>query len=189
MLQPSSDDRHAVYDQADRFGWISIALHWLTAAAVLVLWFAGKGIAFADVDKVESQRNLHMSMGIVLWLLLAGRIVWRLQSGHPRARGLTDFTHRVAKYSHYALLVAVSLMLLSGPLMAWANGAPIPVFGWFAVPGPLDESPALRNAMHTVHVASSNIILWLTLLHIAGALKHLMFHDDDAFVRMLWPRR
>ncbi len=189
MSPPSPEDRRAVYDQADRFGWISIVLHWLTAIAIVVLWFLGKGIAFADADNVESQRRLHMSMGMLLWLLLAGRIVWRLRSGHPRARGLTDMTHRIAKFSHYILLAAVSLMLLSGPLMAWANGASIPVFGWFVVPGPFGESAAMRNVMHAIHLTSSNLILCVTLLHVAGAFKHLMFHDDEAFVRMLWPRR
>ena len=189
MSPPCSEDRRAVYDQADRFGWVSIVLHWLTAIAVIALWLLGKGIVFADADNVEPQRRLHMSAGIVLWLLLAGRIVWRLRSGHPRARGLTDVTHRVAKVSHYVLLVALSLMLLSGPLMAWANGAAIPVFGWFVIPGPFGESAAVRSFMHTIHLASSNLILWITLLHIAGAFKHLMFHDDEAFVRMLWPRR
>ena len=189
MSLPSSAGRRAVYDQADRFGWISIVLHWLTAIAVIVLWFLGKAIAFADADSVEPQRRLHMSMGIVLWLLLAGRIAWRLRSGHPRARGLTDLTHRIARFSHYLLLAALSLMLLSGPLMAWANGASIPVFDWFVIPGPIGESPAVRSVMHTIHLTSSNLILWVTLLHVAGAFKHLMFHHDEAFVRMLWPGR
>ena len=29
----------------------------------------------------------------------------------------------------------------------------------------------------------------LVIVHIGGALKHLMFHTDDTIVRMLWPGR
>ena len=130
-----------------------------------------------------------MSIGITVWLLIAFRIVWRIRAGHPRSRGLTDRTHRLAKIAHYLLLAAISLMLLTGPLMVWANGASIPVFSRFSIPGPIPESEALREFAYAIHVVSANVLLWLTLLHIAGALKHLMFHADDSFARMLWPGR
>ncbi len=65
----------------------------------------------------------------------------------------------------------------------------IPVFDWFSIPGPLPESVALEEIAHAIHVASANALLWLTLLHVGGAFKHLMFHADDVFARMLWPGR
>ena len=80
-------------------------------------------------------------------------------------------------------------MLVSGPLMTWASGSPIPVFGCFIVPGPVGELPSLQTAMHAIHVFCGNVILWVSVLHVAAAFKHLMFHDDDSFARMLWPGR
>lgn len=179
----------SAFDQPDRFGWISISLHWLTAVAVIALWYLGWSLDLLDPDEADAQRRLHMSIGISAWLLVAARIVWRLRSAHPRARGLGNLTHRIARASHYVLLAALSFMLMSGPLMAWASGMPIPVFGWFNVPGPVGESPALQSLMHNIHVSSANVIFIITVLHIAAAFKHLMFHDDDSFAGMLWPGR
>lgn len=176
-------------DQRDRFGWISISLHWITAIAVIALWYLGWSLDFIEAGAVDAQRRLHMSIGISAWVLIAVRIAWRLRSAHPRARGLGNVAHRLAKASHYLLLAALSVMLMSGPLMAWASGASIPVFDWFDVPGPVGESPVLQNLMHSLHVSSANVILVVTVIHVAAALKHLMFHEDESFVRMLWPGR
>lgn len=182
-------ERSTLFDRSDRFGWVSIVLHWLTAVVVIVLLFFGKTLAIIDAADVAAQRALHMSIGITAWLLIAARIVWRVRSSHPRSRGLKPLTHRLAKYSHYLLLAALSMMLISGPLMAWAGGNAIPVFGWFSLPGPVGELPALQTAMHSVHAFCGNVILWLSVLHVTAAFKHLMFHDDDSFARMLWPGR
>lgn len=180
---------NTLFDGPDHFGWVSIVLHWLTAIAIVVLLFLGKTLTIVDAADVAAQRSLHMSIGITAWLLIAARIGWRVRSSHPRSRGLGPLTHRLAKYSHYLLLLALSLMLISGPLMAWAGGNAIPVFDWFSIPGPIGELQALQTAMHSVHVLGGNVILWVTVLHIAAAFKHLMFHDDDSFARMLWPGR
>jgi len=176
-----------VADTEDRYGWLSIVLHWLIAALVITLWILGKSIDGADDE--DARRALHMSVAMTAWLLIAFRIAWRLREGHPRVAGVSDLTHRIAKVNHYLMLISVSLMLLSGPLMAWANGAAIPLFGGVTVPGPFPPSDAIRDVARGIHGISANVLLLLVVLHIGGALKHLMFHADDVFARMLWPGR
>lgn len=177
-------DRHI---QNDRYGWLSIGLHWLSAVLVTALWIAGKSIdAAADVD---AQRSLHMMLGVSAWLVLLFRILWRFREGHPRVPGVTDLTHRIARAAHYAMLVVLTVLLFSGPLMAWANGAAIPLPGAAAVSPPFPPSEALAAITRSAHEFCANALLLLVLFHVAGALKHLMFADDDVFVRMLWPGR
>ena len=185
----TQSETNRLLDRRDRYGWVSIALHWSAAAAVIALWFIGQGIEFAEPDQVGSRRRLHMSVGVTVWLLLALRLGWRLRFGHPRVGGVGRRTFRFARAVHYSVLAAIALMLVSGPVMAWANGGSIPVFSAFAIPAPFGESAPLRAAAHVVHVAAAQVVLWLTLLHVAGALVHLMFRDDDSFVRMLSPGR
>ena len=177
-------DRHTTHDH---YGWASIGLHWLSAALVIVLWIAGKSIdGAADVD---AQRSLHMLLGVSAWLVLAFRIAWRVREGHPRVAGISNVTHRIAVGAHYAMLIVLTILLLSGPLMAWANGAAIPVPGAAAIPAPFPPSEALATFARGAHGLCANLLLLLVLLHVAGALKHLMFANDDVFVRMLWPGR
>ena len=82
--------RADIVDKPDSFGWISIALHWAAAAIVLSMWFIGQSIsAQSSVDGINNIRDLHIAVGLVSWVLLVGRIVWRIKHGHPRVDGQT----------------------------------------------------------------------------------------------------
>ena len=69
------------------------------------------------------------------------------------------------------MLVVLTALITSGPLVAWAG---------------LQTSAGA--VAFTVHRTAGNAMFFLVVLHILGALKHLMFHHDDSIVRMLWPK-
>lgn len=179
----------SLYDGPSGYGWISIGLHWLTAALIIALWLIGKGITTADAAAVDARRALHVSIAGAAWCLLLFRVFWRFRSGHPRVRGQSDVIHRIAKSTHYASLVAILVMLVSGPVMVWARGNPVGIFGVIAVPGPVGANPGLAELAHDLHEGAAALLLAIVLVHVGGALKHLMFHSDDTIVRMLWPAR
>lgn len=169
MITPSSK----WYDQPDSFGWISIALHWLTAVVIITLWFLGKSIEFQSADQLADRRSLHVTLGLIAWLLLAVRIFWRLRHSHPRARGQSTRIHQLARFTHYWMLTLLGVMLMSGPLLAWT----------------LSYQPGIAGVIHRVHALSANLLALLIVIHIAGALKHLMFNDDETVARIFVPRR
>ena len=189
MLQEKEqrEAQSALYDTDSIYGWISILLHWTTSIAIVVLWFVGKGILNAEPDAIDAQRQLHVSIAASAWLVIAFRIYWRFRSGHPHVEGQSIFIHRVAKIAHYAMLIVVSLMLVSGPLMVWAGGHSIGIFAWLSIPAPIGASDSLRELAWFIHSNSALLLILLILLHIGGALKHLMFHTDHTIARMIWP--
>lgn len=79
----------------------------------------------------------------------------------------------MARSVHYLMLGLLSIMLVTGPIMAWLGPEPI----------------GLLNALRRVHGLTANTLLALVVLHILAALKHLMFHEDETFVRMLLPKK
>ena len=176
-----------LYDSDTVYGWISILLHWVTAIVIILLWLIGTGILDASTEEAAAQRQLHGSIAASAWIVILLRVIWRLRSGHPHIKGQSQFIHQVAKITHYAMLIAVLLMLLSGPMMVWSGGHSILIFDWIAIPGPVEESESTRDLAWFIHSNSALLLLWLVLLHIGGALKHLMFHSDDTIARMIWP--
>ncbi len=176
-----------LYDSDTVYGWISILLHWVTAIVIILLWFIGKGILDASTEEANAQRQLHVSIAASAWIVILLRVIWRLRSGHPHIKGQSQFIHQVAKITHYVMLIAILLMLLSGPMMVWSGGHSILIFGWLSIPGPVGESESIRDFAWFIHSNSALLLLWLVLLHIGGALKHLMFHSDDTIARMIWP--
>jgi cytochrome b561 len=176
-----------IRDSDTRYGWTSILLHWITTIAVIALWLIGKSIFSSEPETVDARRALHVSIAAGAWLVILFRIAWRFREGHPRVRGQSMRIHRIAKAAHYAMLMLLLAMLLSGPLLVWAGGNPIGIFGLVSIPAPFAASDALRSLAWYLHSKAAMLLLVLVLLHIGGALKHLMFHSDDTIVRMIWP--
>jgi cytochrome b561 len=159
-------------DQPDSFGWVSIVVHWLTTIIIIALWFIGRSIAEQDsVADVDARRGLHVTVGLTVWLLLLFRIVWRLRMHHPRAKGQSLLIHRVARTIHYTMLAGIALMMISGPVMVLFNNNTVTAFALL------------------VHRNTALAMLALVLIHLGGTLKHIIFHEDDTIVRMLWPKK
>lgn len=156
---------------------------------IVALWFFGKSILNGPSEDSDAMRHLHVSLAASSWLIIFARSIWRVRSGHPRVKGQSLWTHKIAKLAHYMMLLILTLMLLSGPLLVWSSGNAINVFGWMSIPSPVSESDSLREFAWFVHSNSSTALLVLVLLHVGGALKHLMFHSDDTIARMIWPGR
>jgi cytochrome b561 len=173
-------------DTRTGYGWISIALHWITAIVILTLWFVGGSIQTDLAAGSDATLRLHTSIAISAYLLLWIRVVWRFKQGHPAAMaGQAGVFYEIGKYTHYVILAAVGMMLISGPLMVWSRGAVIHVWDWFAIPGPFDADMGLYSAFHWVHVWCSRIIIVGTVLHLGGVYKHAAFNQDGTFGKML----
>jgi cytochrome b561 len=172
-------------DTRSGYGWVSIALHWLTAIVVLTMWTLGT-MSQTDVqDDAAWYAHLHMSIGVSAYLLLWGRILWRLAVGHPAPHpGQSALLFPIAKTFHYLFLVAIGMMLLSGPLMVWSGGDAIEVFA-FAIPSPFVPWPGLHDLLRRVHGVTASIIILGVLLHILAALKHIVFNRDGTFDKIM----
>ena len=177
-----------LWDKPDSFGWISIAVHWLTTILIVALWFLGQSISNQLPVDIDARRELHVSLAVTGWLILLLRIVWRVREGHPHANGQSDRIHRIARATHFAILGALFAMLLSGPLTIWAQANPIRYFDFVSLPVASTYRPMVADFAAATHAAAGTLLLILVLIHVGGALKHLMFNDDETLVRMLWPR-
>ena len=45
------------------------------------------------------------------------------------------------------------------------------------------------DSIRAIHAGTANTLFLLVLVHILGALKHLMFHEDETIERMIWPKK
>ena len=162
----------SLLDRNNSFGWLSIGLHWFATVAIILLWFIGQSIALQSIEQIDARRSLHVTLGLIVWLPLVARIVWRFKAGHPRVNGQTLMTHQLAKAAHYVMLLLLLVMLISGPLMAWV----------------MPERSALSEIAFSFHSFAAKALAVLVVLHILAALKHLMFHGDETVARIFVPR-
>lgn len=163
----------SLLDKKNSFGWLSIGLHWFATLAIILLWFIGQSIASQSIEQIDARRSLHVTLGLIVWLPLVARIAWRFKSGHPHVNGQTLMTHRLAKVAHYVMLLVLIVMLISGPLMAWA----------------MPDRSDLSEFAFLFHSFAAKALAALVVLHILATLKHLMFHEDETVARIFVPRK
>lgn len=169
------------------FGWLSILLHWLGAAAILTLLFVGNSIHSTSGTHGEAGLRLHTTIALSAYALLWTRIVWRIARRHPdRLPGQGQRGYAIARLFHWLLLAALAAMLVTGPLMAWSGGLPLDFYG-FEVPAPIAPSPALFEIMHAGHVFAASILGWGIFFHFLAVIKHIAIDRDGSFDRMMLP--
>ena len=174
-----------VRDTTTGYGWISIALHWLAAAIVLTMWVVGIMSQVASEDDAPALVHLHTTIGVTVYALLWGRIIWRFKVGHPGPLPRQSaFLFPVAKYFHFLLLVAIGVMLLSGPLMVWSAGEAIEAFD-IAIPSPVNELPGVHDVLRKVHGLTASFILVGFILHVLAVLKHVIVNRDGTFDKIM----
>lgn len=173
------------------FGWAAIALHWISAIGVTALYLLGERMEEApDRSAKLAAQNLHVSVAVLLFAFLAARLLWSLSQPKPAPLERIRALKLAAKVVQVLFLVMIAVLLVTGPLAIWSTGRPIAVLDLFALPSPFPARVGwLHEAAEEVHGAVSKLFWPLIVLHLGGALKHLVVDRDRTLQRILWVRR
>jgi cytochrome b561 len=167
---------------SQRYDGITIGLHWLTAGLVVLLWIIGQTADWAPRGPLQTGYwSVHVSLGFVLALALAGRILWRGLRGRrlpPADAGALGFLAAPTHYALYGFLLAVvGLGIVNAVVRGYG------LFGLFNVPQWGD--PAWRKPITHWHGLGADVLLALALLHAAASLAHHYVMRDGVLRRML----
>ncbi len=175
-------------NQPTAYGLVAVLLHWLVAVTVIGLFALGLWmveLTYYD-DWYRTAPNLHKGVGVMLFLVMVARLLWRFYDPPPVPEpGLRPIERRLAPIVHvllYALLFAVTL---SGYLISTADGRAIDVFGLFQVPATLSGLPNQADLAGDIHLALAIAVIALAGLHALAALKHHLIDRDRTLLRML----
>ncbi|QEE86853.1 cytochrome b (plasmid) [Acetobacter oryzoeni] len=168
-----------------RYDRPTIILHWLTAFLVLFQFAMGETWKWPAKPVHHLMVVAHLTAGILLTVIMAFRIVWRLTKG----RHLSDLLRPVdrvcalgAEYALYGLLLAEILL---GYLWRWGAGQTMSFFG-LLIPSPFARFPAETVTwFHTLHEWNAWLIMGLATGHGAAALFHQFVLKDKVLGRML----
>lgn len=173
----------------DRYGLITISLHWLMALLIIGMYFLGDymtELTYYD-SLYHTLPPLHKEIGLVLGGLLVLRLVWMYAQPRPIPATSTApaITHLLAKFGHLGLYGLLGVIISSGYLISTAKGKGISVFGWFEVPAFLPESAARGEIAGDIHEIAASLLMLLVLVHALAALVHHFYYKDKTLTRML----
>lgn len=164
-----------------QYGRVAIAIHWSSAAAVILTWIAG--FVVADVAAPAQQPPIlvaHVTLGLIVFALTLLRIAWwAFADRHPGApAGQPLWQVRTAQAVHALLYVLLVLMATSGITTLVLSGAMPTILSGGPVP---DFSELIPRIAHGI---MSKILLALFVLHVAAALWHQLVKRDHLLARM-----
>lgn len=168
-----------------RYDGVSILLHWLTAALVVILWTLGQTIDFfaKGAPRVDA-RSVHIVLGATLAIVLLIRMLWRASSGGrklPLAN--SGWMGVTAKVVHYGLYALVGATVVLGIFNAWQRGDVL--FNVYTIPKLIPGDLVLKRALEELHGDFADIVLIVAGLHAAAALAHHYLLRDRVLRRML----
>ena len=166
-----------------RYGAIPIAIHWISALALLGLLMSGfRAADMLDHAAKAGILRIHTAVGMAVLVLTLARILWWIaidrKPDHPA--GQPRWQQIASSAVHGMLYLAVLLMAGSGIATMALSGAGDIVWGGAAAPLPDFRQFAPRAA----HGLGASILILLSLLHIAAALYHQFVLRDRLLARM-----
>jgi cytochrome b561 len=174
-------------NSTERYGSISIGLHWLMLVLMVAVYatielreFYPKGS-----DPREALKVWHFMLGLSIFGLVWLRLLMRIIAPTPRivpAQKLLEAL--LAKMMHGVLYLFMIGLPLVGWLLLSAAGKPIPFFG-LGLPPLIGESKEVAGQLKELHETAGEVGYFLIALHVAAALFHHYIKRDNTLLMML----
>ena len=178
-------------NSAERWGAVSIGLHWLVV--LLVIAIAALGLTMSDLPlglfKVKVYA-LHKSLGLTVLALGVLRLAWIVFSGRPEALpGGPRWQMLASRFTHWGLYALLLIVPLSGWWYNSVAGFGLRWFGLFQVPALGAADATLKELAKGRHETLFYVLASLVAVHAAAALWHHYALRDHTLRRMLpWGR-
>lgn len=179
-----------IRNDADRWGWVSLGIHWLTV--VMILGLVVVGFVMQELPNSPTKfdiYSMHKMFGLTVLGLTVLRLLWRLYAGAPApVAGTPRWQAAIASLTHGALYLVLLAMPVSGWLYHSASGYPprnLSWFGLFTLPSLSERDAGLRDAALAAHEWLFIALAVIVTVHALAALKHHYFDRDRTLARML----
>lgn len=175
-----------IRNTTERWGHLSIALHWVTV--LLILGLVIVGFVMQELPNTPTKRDvylLHKSFGLTVLFLTGARLLWRLLQPTPALPSTMPAWQRWgAHVGHVGLYGLLILIPASGWAYNYASNFVTPYFGWTL----MDKAGAIDAVMKAntrlVHEWGVYALLALLVAHAGAAFYHHYQLKDRVLNRM-----
>jgi cytochrome b561 len=169
---------------SDRYSGVSIALHWLMAAVIVIAFALALGTDAFPRDWKPVVVEVHKALGLAVLGLLALRFAWRLMNPPPPLAEVTPLVQRASQLGHLGLYVLMVAVPVIGIVYTFWRGQPLHL-GLFDVASPFAADRPTARQYREIHEFAAYALIGLAGLHAAAALWHHYIRRDGVLRRML----
>jgi len=156
-------------------------MHWLMALAIISLLVVGNVMEDLSGDLRYQVYGLHKSFGVLVLILLAWRLAFRVYYGVPvLPQKIPTIEKMAAAVGHKLLYILMLLMPLSGYVMSNAKGHDVALFG-LELPRLVAENKILGAFAAEAH----EVLAWALVAVIVGHSLALVWHYQKQQLNLL----
>jgi cytochrome b561 len=174
------------------YGYISIFFHWLSALSIISLFALGYYMVDLTYyhEWYKTAPALHKSIGVLLFMLMVIRLIWRYKQLAPdHLASHSNLERKAGKFIHSLLYLLIFIIMIAGYLISTADDRGIDVFELFMIPGFGSFIENQEDIAGLIHKWVAYLLITLVLLHALAALKHHFIDKDNTLNRMIGRRR
>ena len=128
---------------------------------------------------------LHISLGLLIFILIFPRIISIIYFGKPTAPKSTNKLLIIIRNTNHKILYFTMIFIpISGFLMANAKGLSVAFFDFLHIPTIIAKNPKLAVLFHEIHEMLGIILSLAIILHLAAVVKHRM--EDKNFLKRMF---
>ncbi len=177
-----SDHRSPGHDTLARL------LHWMTVAALAIMIPVGMAMTSAGFGAIGDELYIvHKNLGVIILLLVAFRIAWRLiRRPEPLPASVPPLQRRIAGTTHALLYVFLLIMPITGYIRTVGGDFPIELLDALGMPPLVPVMEDTAEVFSVIHKFSAYAMLVLISAHVTAAFQHALIHRDGVMGR-IWP--
>lgn len=171
----------------ENWGVIARSLHWMIAGLIFVQFVLGPLAVSWRLSPTKLDLYVwHKSIGILIFLLVMMRAIWRLLNPTPALPSdLPRWEHTGARISHALLYLMMFMLPVSGWVINSAANIPFKIFWTFPLPDLVAPDKSLAELAKLVHFYLVIALVALLVLHIGAALRHHFVRRNNVLKSML----
>ena len=173
--------------QPARYNWLARQLHWIIAAAILLMFFLGFTMTALPLSETRlTMIAWHKWLGITILTLAVARLLWRYLSVRPDDHhpAVPAIMNRAAKLGHLALYALLLIVPLLGWLYSSAAGFKVVLFELVPIPDLVGKNKQLADLLAELHEIFAWTLLVLVIGHVAAVVIHHLRFKDPILTRM-----
>jgi cytochrome b561 len=169
-----------------RYTPTAMALHWLLALMILGSLTVGLYMTSLPLSPTRLKLyNWHKWAGMVILILSAARLLWRLTHRPPADVPMPVWQQRAAHATHWAMYGLFFAIPLAGWAYSSAAGFPVVLFGVLPLPDWVSPDREFAELIKPLHKGLAYTLAALVVVHVGAALKHHVVDRDGLLTRML----
>tara|TARA_Y100000591_G_scaffold277478_1_gene255162 strand:+ start:387 stop:914 length:528 start_codon:yes stop_codon:yes gene_type:complete len=166
------------------YGFISKALHWLSALILIIQ--IPLGFYLVDLDFGEERitfENIHVILGLIIFYLVIIRLINNTFNPTPKLNPSIFIGQKyIAKLNHILLYVAILSITVSGILKKLFNGETLVIFFKEIE---IKDNFELADQFYNIHIYSNYLIIALISVHILAVITHKLLFKENLIKKIL----